>query len=570
MFAVPGWSVSAKSLVTQKEPRKSIRKDSDSAKAAKKRKRSSQALRVTDQNLADLWRKHIEEKGPAPEAERNPDEQPKKKRKKKGGEYGDNGEEVVDGTGGSGGEVVQDVKGLHQDEEDAKGKTHTKKKKQYGSSETLQQPGGDIPITLGTPPKTEPRKDGKALYEQRKALALEKRSRKSFEQASGSAPPLPQPFSDPKPTQKAPSKSVSNTAQLKDQKKPPATTNPTDILPPSATKLTHLQLSMKQKLISARFRHLNQTLYTTPSSHASALFSESPANYTAYHAGFRAQVAVWPQNPVDAFITDIKTRAQVGGKHLGSQKKRWREQKRGKNLDAAAKKDEQPGGEKLDPLPRSPRGMCTIADLGCGDATLAGALTPFCKQYSLRIQSFDLAKGDGPHVHLITVADVYGKLPLVDGSVDVAIFCLALMGTNWVDGVKEAVRIVRSGGEVWISEIKSRFVRPLAKKENKGLIGRKPARREEEGQDLVDVEDEKATKGDETDVGPFVAVCQKRGLFLKGEPDLSNKMFARMRFVKVSGPRVRRDVEETQMPKFIDKGDEEEGKVLKPCVYKTR
>ncbi|KAL9079351.1 MAG: hypothetical protein Q9157_001781, partial [Trypethelium eluteriae] len=71
-------------------------------------------------------------------------------------------------------------------------------------------------------------------------------------------------------------------------------------LPPS-NKLTPLQNSMRQKLASARFRHLNETLYTKPSSHSLDLFSKSPEMFEEYHKGFRQQVAIWPENPVDTF-----------------------------------------------------------------------------------------------------------------------------------------------------------------------------------------------------------------------------------------------------------------------------
>ena len=186
------------------------------------------------------------------------------------------------------------------------------------------------------------------------------------------------------------------------------------------------------------------------------------------------------------------------------------------------------------------------------------------------------------------------------------------MGTNWVDVVDECKRIVRGGGEVWVAEIKSRFSRAGDQKEKKkkknaavGGIGRKKgassgkgkdAIGEEEGDEealaLEETEDGKGTGGiDETDVGAFVAVFAKRGLVLKGEPDVANKMFVRMRFVKglavgggkekkngdglergAAGGRGRMYAKATRFVEDDDDGGEEvdENKVLKPCVYKIR
>ncbi|KAK1826020.1 methyltransferase-domain-containing protein [Podospora conica] len=66
--------------------------------------------------------------------------------------------------------------------------------------------------------------------------------------------------------------------------------------------------------------------------------------------------------------------------------------------------------------------------------------------------------GDSP---LITRPDI-ANLPLADGSVGVAVFCLALVGTNWLCCIEEAYRVLRWKGELWIAEIKSRFASPAA------------------------------------------------------------------------------------------------------------
>lgn len=44
-----------------------------------------------------------------------------------------------------------------------------------------------------------------------------------------------------------------------------------------------------------------------------------------------------------------------------------------------------------------------------------------------------------------------------DGAVDVAVFCLALMGTDYGSFLEEAARVLRAGGWLWIAEVRSRF-----------------------------------------------------------------------------------------------------------------
>jgi hypothetical protein len=41
--------------------------------------------------------------------------------------------------------------------------------------------------------------------------------------------------------------------------------------------------------------------------------------------------------------------------------------------------------------------------------------------------------------------------------VDVAVFCLSLMGTNYVDFIREAHRVLKEGSELKIAEVISRF-----------------------------------------------------------------------------------------------------------------
>ncbi|KAB8067558.1 methyltransferase-domain-containing protein [Aspergillus leporis] len=360
-----------------------------------------------------------------------------------------------------------------------------------------------------------------------------------------------------------------------------ASTDSLPIAPPKAEAiLTPLQQAMRQKLISSRFRHLNETLYTTPSSKALELFTTSPELFDEYHAGFSRQVKEsWPSNPVDGYIQSIRSRAKV----------------------AAPRRGDKPGSMNRNPalpLPRRPNGTCTIADLGCGDAQLARALIPQAKKLRLNLLSYDLHAPEGSP---ITKADI-SNLPVDEGTVDVAIFCLSLMGTNWVSFVEEAWRVLRGDGkgECWVSEVKSRFGKVVRKKAQIGARkslskSEKKKLKKKSGDDDAESDADDAEiyaedarpniNDDETDISAFIEVFRTRGFVLKPESvEKSNKMFVKMVFVKHGAPTKGKHVSTgtkgagAGKKRFIEKpasagnnmSPEEEAAVLKPCVYKIR
>ncbi|KAE8349171.1 methyltransferase-domain-containing protein [Aspergillus coremiiformis] len=366
-----------------------------------------------------------------------------------------------------------------------------------------------------------------------------------------------------------------NETELASKDASPATGSMPLAPPKTEAILTPLQQAMRQKLISSRFRHLNETLYTTPSSKALELFTASPELFDEYHAGFSRQVKEsWPSNPVDGYIQSIRFRAKV---------------------PAAPKRGDKSDKSRI-PLPRRPNGTCTIVDLGCGDAQLARALIPSAQKLKLNLLSYDLHAPEGSP---ITKADI-SNLSIKDGTVDVAIFCLSLMGTNWVSFVEEAWRVLRSDGkgECWVSEVKSRFGKVARKKAQIGA--RKPLSKSEKkklkknGDDNADsdvddaevyAENGRPTDNDETDISAFVEVFRTRGFVLKPESvDKSNKMFVKMVFVKQGAPAKGKHASAAGTKagpgkkRFIEKpvnagnsmSPEEEAAVLKPCVYKIR
>lgn len=541
MFAVPGWSVSASLLKTQSAaslPQPNA-KDAEERTKSKKRKRGKQTT-VTAANVSELWQQHFE--GKKPEPKKSDAARKDVKRLKVNGETPSLNQHE---------DAVALVKG-------AKAETGTKKSKKL--KDQLAEPG-------------ELKGDTAAPGEVKEGI---------------------------KDKQKKKNNVTSSTDQLEDGKSkngaPAAKLPPPAPAAPPGAKLTPMQSAMRQKLISARFRHLNQTLYTAPSSTSLSLFAESPEIFEDYHSGFRQQVSTWPENPVDNFIRTLRDRGKL---KLGdSRNKKRKPEFSSVNTDGPAPPQ---------PLTRS-RGTCTIADLGCGDARLASTLEKdgATQRLNLKIHSYDL-HSNSPYV---TKADI-AKLPLQDGTVDVAIFCLALMGTNWIDFIEEAYRVLHWKGELWIAEIKSRFgrvggdkaknkvvehsvgsKRKVAAKQKAQESDKKEKNEKDEEQALqVEVDGVESGKT-ETDVSGFVEVLARRGFVLKDDKavDLSNKMFVKMEFIKAAPAVVGKNVQAAERekeegtggnwkmkqtkPKFLDNvkevAVEDEAKVLKPCLYKIR
>ncbi|KAJ8931778.1 hypothetical protein NQ314_015310 [Rhamnusium bicolor] len=63
-----------------------------------------------------------------------------------------------------------------------------------------------------------------------------------------------------------------------------------------------LRQKMLEKLKAARFRFLNEQIYTTDSKEAHKIFKSDPEAFRAYHEGYRQQVKTWPLNPLDVII----------------------------------------------------------------------------------------------------------------------------------------------------------------------------------------------------------------------------------------------------------------------------
>lgn len=86
-----------------------------------------------------------------------------------------------------------------------------------------------------------------------------------------------------------------------------------------------------------------------------------------------------------------------------------------------------------------------VADFGCGDAKLSDSV-------SHKVYSLDLV-ATKPDV----IACDMAKTPLTKETINVAVFCLSLMGTNLRDFLCEANRVLKPNGLLKVAEVKSRF-----------------------------------------------------------------------------------------------------------------
>ncbi|WWC96167.1 hypothetical protein V866_003034 [Kwoniella sp. B9012] len=283
--------------------------------------------------------------------------------------------------------------------------------------------------------------------------------------------------------------------------------------------LTDMQKNMQAKLEGARFRWINEQLYSTPSTEAVEMMKKDPKIFADYHMTHRVLTAGWPSPPLQHII------------------------------------------KALSPLSAG----TVIADLGCGDAGLARALVPQGKV----VLSYDLVgdsgvPGSSDQVKekkisegWVIQADFLEQIPLpgrpggtdheasVDEQapkkekgkkkskrdekasevVDVVVCCLSLMGKNWVGGIAEACRVLKQGGTFHIAEVTSRF----------------------------------------TSTEAFVEKVESFGLKLE-EQDSPSTHFTLFRFVKESPVPLGPARGEEGWQERVKEGED----ILKACVYKKR
>ena len=112
--------------------------------------------------------------------------------------------------------------------------------------------------------------------------------------------------------------------------------------------------------------------YSSSSDQAFKFYKKSPENWSIYHHGYRQQVKAWPKNPLDVIVNQLSSHPSL-----------------------------------------------VIGDFGCGDAKLSARLS------RNKVHSFDLVAVN----ERVTACDMK-HVPLKAGTLDVAVYCLSLMGTN--------------------------------------------------------------------------------------------------------------------------------------------
>lgn len=168
----------------------------------------------------------------------------------------------------------------------------------------------------------------------------------------------------------------------------------------NSQQLSALQEKFRRRLQSGQFREINEMFYTNSSAQAAEVLLSNPALYSSYHAGFADQVRRWPINPVDHIVKYLQTQPDT----------------------------------------------LRIADLGCGNARLSREVPQTV------VHNFDLVAAN----ETVRACDI-ANVPLSDSSVDMTVFCLSLMGTNYGQFLEEAWRILVTGGWMLVAEVASRF-----------------------------------------------------------------------------------------------------------------
>ncbi|KAH7416378.1 hypothetical protein KP509_14G088500 [Ceratopteris richardii] len=168
---------------------------------------------------------------------------------------------------------------------------------------------------------------------------------------------------------------------------------------PSKAKPKSYLEKLQSRLSGGRFRMLNEKLYTSSGDEAFKFFKEDPSAFDCYHEGYQEQMSRWPSQPLDVIINWLNKHS----KHL------------------------------------------TVADFGCGSGKLA-------KSVKNQVFSLDLVATDET-----IIACNMAHTPLNSHSIDIAVFCLSLMGTDYPSFLAEAHRVLKNGGTLLIAEVRSRF-----------------------------------------------------------------------------------------------------------------
>lgn len=304
--------------------------------------------------------------------------------------------------------------------------------------------------------------------------------------------------------------------------------------PVSFTQTPSHSSTLSSKLSGARFRQINEMMYTTSSTNTLAMIQNDPIKFEEYHDGFREQVKHWPKVPVKQIFELIRDAQRET--ESGTQVVQFQSNGKAKN---GAKKQNGRNANTKHGNGRFAKDAL-IVDLGAGEGLLAKWLA---EETSIRprVLSYDLIDSPDGFVKGLDVAQV-GSLPLpgkvssigakisseedMARIVDVAVFCLSLMATNWIDKIREASRIIRPFGELIIAEVTSRF----------------------------------------TDRKKFIEIVESLGFQFQQE-DTSNTHFIIFHFHKKPSSQWSLPYSsQTELDALVESGQN----ILKPCIYKRR
>ena len=90
-----------------------------------------------------------------------------------------------------------------------------------------------------------------------------------------------------------------------------------------------------------------------------------------------------------------------------------------------------------------------VADMGCGENLLS-------KEVTNKVHAFDYVAIDKD-----VIACDMSSIPLQGNEIDAIVFCLSLMGSNYLDYIKEAFRVVKPYGNIFICEPKKKVEKRL-------------------------------------------------------------------------------------------------------------
>jgi hypothetical protein len=151
------------------------------------------------------------------------------------------------------------------------------------------------------------------------------------------------------------------------------------------------------------FSELNRKWSISRSSNTFERLKSDPFEWNYYHTQYREKRKEWDEIPYEEIAKKIKTRED------------W-----------------------------------VVADLGCGENLLS-------KEINNKVHAFDYIAKEGEDV----IACDMSNVPLDDNAVDVAVFSLSLMGSNYEEYLKESYRILKPYGNLFIAEPKKKGERIL-------------------------------------------------------------------------------------------------------------